>query len=90
MNVDVRVLSLGGFSLSGVCQVVLAVLKHADGALADAGLSALVGLGVLWIFGRPLVRGDDLNGVASRPVFGVVGVAIGLASAAVLLYTLGG
>ncbi|QZP36458.1 hypothetical protein [Halobaculum magnesiiphilum] len=90
MSADVRVLSLGGFALSGVCQVALAALKYADGALADAGLSALVGLGVLWVFGRPLVRGDDLNGVASRPVFGVVGVAIGVASAAILLYTLGG
>ncbi|GAA0204886.1 hypothetical protein [Halobaculum roseum] len=87
---DVRVLSLGGFTLSGACQVALAAAEYAAGAFADAGLSALVGLGVLWIFGRPLVRGDDLNGVAVRPVFGVVGVALGLVSAAVLLYTLGG
>ncbi|MFC6786775.1 hypothetical protein ACFQFH_13060 [Halobaculum halobium] len=90
MNADVRVLSLGGFTLSGVCQIALAGVEFAGGALVDAGLSALVGLGVLWIFGRPLVRGGDLNGVASRPIFAIVGVALGLVSAAVLLYTLAG
>ena len=88
MSLDVRTLSLGGFALSGVCQVLLAAVASADGAFVDAGISALVGLGVLWIFGRPLIRGDDLNGVASRPVFGAVGVALGGISAAVLVYTL--
>ncbi|SHH41584.1 hypothetical protein SAMN05443636_2505 [Halobaculum gomorrense] len=86
---DVRVLSLCGFALSGACQVALGALEFANGAVAEAGLSVIVGLGVLWVFGRPLVRGDDLNGVAARPAFAAVGVGLGVVSVAVLLYTLG-
>ncbi|MXR40311.1 hypothetical protein GRX01_02925 [Halobaculum sp. WSA2] len=89
MNPDVRVLSLGGFAFSGACQVAVGVVEYANGALSDAGLSILVGVGVLWIFGGPLVRGDDLNGVGSRPAFAAVGVGLGVVSAAVLLVTLG-
>jgi len=86
---DVRVVSLGGFTFSGACQIAVGVVEYANGALPDAGLSLLVRLGVLWIFGRPLVRGDDLNGVASRPAFAAVGVGLGVVSAAVLFVTLG-
>ncbi|WP_348613604.1 hypothetical protein [Halobaculum rarum] len=89
MRPDPRVLSLGGFAFSGACQIAVGVVEYTNGALSDAGLSLLVGLGVLWIFGRPLVRGDDLNGVASRPAFAALGVGLGAISAAVLLVTLG-
>lgn len=89
MKPNVRVLSLGGFAFSGACQIVVGVVEYANGTLYDAGLSILVGLGVLWIFGRPLVRGDDLNGVASRSAFAAIGVGLGVVSAAVLLVTLG-
>ncbi|WP_275671160.1 hypothetical protein [Halobaculum rubrum] len=40
-------------------------------------------------FGRPLIRGDDLKGVASRPAFAAVGVCSGVVSAAVPFVSLG-
>ncbi|QZY00830.1 hypothetical protein [Halobaculum rubrum] len=48
MRPDVRVRSLGGFAFSGACQIAVGVIEYANGALPDAGLSILVGLGVLW------------------------------------------
>ena len=89
MTPDVRVVSLGGFVFSGACQIAVGVVEYANGVPSDAGLSILVGVGVLWIFGRPLLRGEDLNGVASRPAFAALGVALGAISAAVLFVTLG-
>ncbi|WP_435065210.1 hypothetical protein [Halobaculum sp. EA56] len=78
-----RALSLGGFVLAGVSQVLLGVAMYAGGdAPANPLFSVLGGLLVAGVFARALVRGDDLNGLATRPLFVAVGVASGVLSAA--------
>ncbi|SHH41606.1 hypothetical protein [Halobaculum gomorrense] len=75
-------LSLGGFAVAGVSQVVLGAAMYASGdAPANPLFSVLGGLLVAGVFGRALVRGDDLNGLATRPLFVAVGVASGVISA---------
>ncbi|ESP87969.1 hypothetical protein [Candidatus Halobonum tyrrellensis] len=87
---DRRDLSLGGFTVFGVVQVGLALPSF----LADPGLSEGVGLlaGVLvaGLFGTYLVRGDDVNGLARRPLFVAVGVATGALSVGVAALALVG
>ncbi|MFC7070200.1 hypothetical protein [Halobaculum lipolyticum] len=83
-----RAVSLGGFALSGACQVCLGAVEYVrGGGLADAGLSVGVGLFAAWFFGRLLVDGNDLNGLADRPLFALFGALVGLGSAAFLAFT---
>ena len=88
---DRRVLSLGGLVVAGVSQVFLGVVMYASGdGPADPLFSVLGGLLVAGVFARALVRGGDLNGLASRPLFVAVGVASGAISAALTLAILFG
>ncbi|PSQ05336.1 hypothetical protein BRC97_09480 [Halobacteriales archaeon QS_6_71_20] len=86
-----RVLSLGGLVVAGVSQVLLGATMYASGdSPADPLVSVLGGLLVAGVFARALVRGNDLNGLASRPLFVAVGVASGGISAALTLAILFG
>ena len=77
-----RALSLGGFVVAGVSQVLLGVAMYASGDTpANPLFSVLGGLLVAGVFVRALLRGDDLNGLATRPLFVAVGVASGALSA---------
>ena len=70
-----RVLSLGGFVVAGVSQATLGVVQYLSGSAATDPLFLVAGgLLLAGVFGRALVRGDDLNGLATRPVFVAVGV----------------
>jgi len=85
--VNRRVLSLGGFVVAGVSQVLLGAAMYVGGDTpANPLFSVLGGLLVAGVFARALLRGDDLNGLATRPLFVAIGVASGLVSA---LLTLG-
>ncbi|WP_277554624.1 hypothetical protein [Halobaculum limi] len=78
-----RALSLGGFVLAGASQAVLGVFQYATGGgPADPLFSVLAGVLLVGVFGRALVRGDDLNGLATRPLFVAIGVFAGVVSAA--------
>ncbi|GAA0204894.1 hypothetical protein [Halobaculum roseum] len=77
-----RALSLGGFVVAGVSQVLLGAAMYASGDTpANPLFSVLGGLLVAGVFARALLRGDDLNGLATRPLFVAVGVASGVLSA---------
>ena len=77
-----RALSLGGFVVAGVSQVLLGVAMYVSGDTpANPLFSVLGGLLVAGVFVRALLRGDDLNGLATRPLFVAVGVASGALSA---------
>ena len=86
-----RVLSLGGFVVAGVSQALLGATMYTSGdSPADPLFPVLSGLLIAGVFVRALVRGGDLNGLASRPLFVAVGVASGAISAALTLATLFG
>lgn len=77
-----RALSLGGFVVAGVSQVLLGAAMYASGDTpANPLFSVLGGLLVAGVFARALLRGDDLNGLATRPLFVAVGVVSGVLSA---------
>ncbi|MXR40310.1 hypothetical protein GRX01_02920 [Halobaculum sp. WSA2] len=81
-----RALSLGGFVVAGVSQVLLGAAMYAGGDTpANPLFSVLGGLLVAGVFARALLRGDDLNGLATRPLFVAVGVASGVVSAVLTL-----
>lgn len=81
-----RALSLGGFVVAGVSQVLLGAAMYAGGDTpANPLFSVLGGLLVAGVFTRALLRGDDLNGLATRPLFVAVGVASGVVSAVLTL-----
>ncbi|MFC6786774.1 hypothetical protein ACFQFH_13055 [Halobaculum halobium] len=76
-----RALSLGGFVAAGVSQTLLGVAMYASGDTpANPLFSVLGGAVVAGVFARALLRGDDLNGLATRPLFVAVGVAAGIVS----------
>jgi len=84
--VNRRALSLGGFVVAGVSQVLLGAAMYASpDTPANPLFSVLGGLLVAGVFVRALLRGDDLNGLATRPLFVAVGVASGVISAALTL-----
>ncbi|UIO99958.1 hypothetical protein Hbl1158_00865 [Halobaculum sp. CBA1158] len=77
-----RALSLGGFVVAGVSQLLLGVAMYAAGdSPANPLFSVLGGLLVAGVFTRALLQGNDLNGLATRPLFVAVGVASGVLSA---------
>ncbi|WP_348613605.1 hypothetical protein [Halobaculum rarum] len=81
-----RALSLGGFVVAGVSQVLLGAAMYAStDTPANPLFSVLGGLLVAGVFVRALLRGDDLNGLATRPLFVAVGVASGVLSAVLTL-----
>ncbi|MFC7097225.1 hypothetical protein [Halobaculum marinum] len=84
-----RVLSVGGLAVAGVAQVVLGVIRYTTGAgVGSPFFSVLAGGMLAVVFGRALVRGDDLNGLATRPLFVAVGVFSGVVSTALALWVL--
>lgn len=85
---DRRVLSLGGLALAGLVQAAVALLEWpADPATLD-WLQVVLGLLTAGLFGSLLVRGDDANGLARRPLFVAVGVGTGVAATVILVGTL--
>ncbi|MFC7070199.1 hypothetical protein [Halobaculum lipolyticum] len=81
-----RALSVGGLAVAGVSQVVLGVVEYTTGnGPGNWVFSVLAGAMLAFVFGRALVRGDDLNGLATRPLFVAVGVFSGVASTLVAL-----
>jgi hypothetical protein len=73
--VNRRALSLGGFVVAGVSQAALGISQSLSGTAATDPLFLVAGgLLLAGVFGRALVRGDDLNGLARRPLFVAVGV----------------
>ena len=84
-----RVLSVGGLAVAGVAQVALGVIQYTTGTgPANPFFSVLAGLLLAVVFGRALVRGDDLNGLATRPLFVAVGVFSGVVSTLLTLWVL--
>ena len=77
---DRRVVSLGGFALTGLAQALDAALAYGTTTLFDVAFRLAVGLLLAGLFGAYLVRGDDLNGLARRPLFVVIGAASGVVS----------
>lgn len=70
-----RALSLGGFVVAGVSQAALGISQYLSETTATDPLFLVAGgLLLAGVFGRALARGDDLNGLARRPLFVAVGV----------------
>ena len=79
---DRRVISLGGFALTGLAQALDAVLAYGTASTPGVAFRALAGLVLAGLFGAYLAHGDDLNGLARRPLFVVVGAVSGTVSLA--------
>ena len=79
---DRRIVSLGGFALTGLAQALDAAIAYGRDPGLDVAFRVGVGLLLAGLFGAYLARGDDLNGLARRPLFVGVGAASGVVSLA--------